>query len=58
MDDIEQIKSETTSLCFLNVLWFERLREYMENTGGMDDYIAEFIEHCKAENRETFNKYK
>ena len=54
---MDEIKEDITSLCFMNVQWFARLRDVIDADGNMDEGTWDFIEHCQAENKALFEKY-
>lgn len=51
-------KNDITGVCFLNIQWFGRLRDILEEQGLLDGFTEDFIEHCQQENKNIFDKYK
>lgn len=55
---MDEIKDEVTALCFMNIQWFARLRDIIDESGYMDAITLDFIEHCQAENKTVLEKYR
>lgn len=56
----DDIIENAASLAFLNVLWFNRLKEILlENIHEEDDQtLFGLLDHAKAENKELFERIK
>lgn len=53
-EELRKLAKQASALTFLNVLWFEHLREALEAAGMLDDVVTDFINNAKNENRGLF----
>jgi hypothetical protein len=51
-------KDDYTALLFLNIIWFNRLKEILEDNELLDNTTKDFIVNAITENKKVFDEIK
>jgi hypothetical protein len=54
----ESKKYDCSALLFLNVIWFNRLKEILNDNELLDNTTNDFIDNAISQNKEVFDKFK